>query len=98
MTSGVNRKKDKNLSIKVQMISMGVYDADTINNLFVNEGYYFNNYTNVNYDLFPKAKTNGYNSNSFAQGLLLSTDITPQTPNYKVPGWIKPLPRPFFGL
>lgn len=101
LTSGVNREKDINLGIKVQMISMGVNDVDTINSLFENEKHYGTNYKNVNYALFPDANRfadpHGYNSNSFAHGLLISAGITPITPSYKVPGWIKPLPKSYFG-
>ena len=103
LISGVNRKpNDINMDIKVQMISMGVYDVYTIDKLFAYELYYRTYCKDVNYDLFPNPnKTTGgygkgYNSNSFAAGILKAAGITPITPSYNVPGFDKPLPTSYF--
>ena len=117
LISGVNREpNDINMDIKVQMTSLGVHDTATIRALFANELHYRTNYTNVNYDLFPDIATwsdpHGYNSNSFAHGLLQSVGVFPKAPSYiwyspihdhvsstiyySVPGWSKPLPIEYF--
>jgi RHS repeat-associated protein len=104
LISGINQTKDLDLEIKVQMMSMGIYDVTTANKLFDSERHYYDTFTDVNYDLFPVAnKTSGfgygkgYNSNSFASGLLGAVGITPVTPSYTVPRFDKPLPTSYFG-
>jgi hypothetical protein len=104
LISGINRDKDLDLrpEFKVQMISMGVCDVRTINRLFAYEGYYRKYFLDVNYDLFPDSDRTtglygkGYNSNSFAAGLLQAVGITPITPSYTVPWFDKPLPASYF--
>ena len=100
LTSELTRPDDIRFDNKVQMISMGVYDADTIENLFAINDRYGNN---VNYDLWPSTRNSpnygsGYNSNSFTAGLLGAANISQIEPQYFVPGWDKPLPVSYFGL
>jgi len=102
LQSNVNRTKDKNLGIKVEMTHLytGVGNATK---LFAADKHYRDNYNNLNYDLFPSANRTtgrvgkGYNSNSFTAGLLSAVGISYSTPSHKVPGFDKPVPKSNFG-
>ena len=93
------------MGIKVQMMSLGVYDTATIRALFANELHYRTNYKNVNYDVFPDLATwsdpHGYNSNSFAFGLLKAAGISVPNTGYGkskpfLPGKGNPVPKKYF--
>jgi hypothetical protein len=97
LVSSTERFDDKIMSVKQQMINMEVYDIETISNLFGCELNYRGKSSQwVDYTLFPDPKTEEYNSNSFAHGLLAAAGITPIKPNLWLPGWCNPLPQSFF--
>jgi hypothetical protein len=52
---------------------------------------------NVTYELFPNKRSNDYNSNSYASGLLNATGGTVSQTPPNAPGYGKPLPSQSFG-
>ncbi|HSY52635.1 MAG TPA: RHS repeat-associated core domain-containing protein [Thermoanaerobaculia bacterium] len=95
LVGAVNRTRDANLSIKVETIKLDLGKRDenkVISDLFKAQTSYKND---ANYVLFPDNKA-GYNSNSFASGLLLAVGLQPVQPQHNTPGFAKPLPNSEF--
>lgn len=71
----------------------GMTDTQFINRLIKSANSYQNN---LNYDLYPKAGTNGYNSNSYVSGVIKAAGDTPPALNangeFQAPGYEKPIP------
>ncbi len=99
LISDVNRKKDADLTIKVQYIPIEINDEKIAELFELRENYEKNNKESkyaIEYDLFPK-KPNAHNSNSFISGLLNAAGFTNvPTPTNNVPGWSKPVPKDMF--
>jgi len=51
----------------------------------------------LEYELFPQASVDGYNSNSYTHGLLNAVGLIAPTPTHNVPGYSKPVPSTKFG-
>ena len=75
--------------------SKGMTDTQFINKLINSASSYKND---KNYDLFPSAGSNGYNSNSYVSGVLKAAGGTPPAlrsgGTFQTPGYDKPLPLP----
>lgn len=92
-----NRKTDLNISANTtdQLLKLpdGKSEDEVIAELFERDAAYGDN---VDYSLFPSSLADGYNSNSYALGLLLATGFR----DLKVPpgtaGYRKPLEAPHF--
>ena len=104
LKADLNRKKDKNLNIKKEMINLNISDETTVGQLFE----LHNNYTTkqssskTKYSYFPgmfNDSSKYYNSNSYAAGLLKAAGVENiPTPENKAPGFKKPLPNYKFGI
>lgn len=93
LTGEFNRKSDVNLATKKEMLAMGI-DYSTILQLFKYTENFVKN-PNLEYELFPRKGTDGYNSGSFLAGLLKSLDLD-YFPGLLSPGWSKPVPSEYF--
>ena len=91
MVAGVNRPTDVELSDKISVkVDLGGRDENkVISALFATTAAYKNDKP---YDLNPKASSGGYNSNSFASGLMRAVGLVPPTLRINTPGYTKPLP------
>ncbi|KAA0248672.1 hypothetical protein FBQ97_21440, partial [Acidobacteria bacterium ACD] len=99
LESNENRKRDANPSpdVKVEWAEVDLKGRDeneVIEDLLAADRGYQDN---LNYDLFPKLGTDGYNSNSYASGLLLAVGVMPPLMSVAVPGYDKPVPASAFG-
>jgi len=72
---------------------MGI-DYATILQLFKHTENFAKN-PNLDYELFPRKGTGGYNSGSFLAGLLKSLGLD-YFPELLSPGWSKPVPSEYF--
>ena len=74
----------------------GMTDTQFINNIIAAQSSYKNG---LNYDLFPKAGTDGYNSNSYVSGLIKAAGGTAPALNtngeFQTPGYDKSIPMQF---
>jgi hypothetical protein len=107
LTSGTNRKKDKNQAIKVvESLPLTLPNGDedaTIRQLMALDANYNDE---LDYDLFPSQPADqkwyisddSYNSNSYVSGLLTAAnlDVPPLHPSIHLPGYTKPLPKGYF--
>ena len=94
---GINRKEDKKLRNKRELVNTGIHGDETVSELFTSFWYYYS-YFSMDYTLLPEKNSIGqHNSNSFARGLLNSVGIHPSKPSYNLPGWDQPLDAVYFG-
>jgi hypothetical protein len=92
LIAGVNRKTDADLTNKVIEFKLNIGARDenkVIYGLFKTTEAYKNN---VPYKINPRPFTAGYNSNSFAAGLMRAVGLVPPTIRMNVPGYTKPVP------
>jgi hypothetical protein len=89
-----DRLTDLNLSANTsdQLLTLpaGKTEDEVIEELFKRDGTYDSYEADVDYALFPTSWADGYNSNSYALGLLLATGfknlkVPPGTPGYNKP-------------
>jgi len=98
LTGKVNRDSDVTLSTKVEMqwLHSGV---GKIEKLFAAEENYRNNtrwvWDKLPYTFYPTDQF-GYNSNSYARGILESVGLNPKTPSHNSPGWNQIIPAKKF--
>ena len=96
LLSRENRENDVNLDIKVEYVKVdlgGRDENEVIDALFAADAAYKDN---LNYDFIPKAGSDGYNSNSYASGLLGAVGLKPPAVTHTVPGYGKPVPSSAF--
>lgn len=94
-----NRPKDVDLSNKVVMKRLLITNSNKkIKKLLNLNDNYISCPTKPKYNAFPSKKNKGYNSNSFAHGLLKYAGFSVKKPDKKLPGWSKVVPKSYFGL
>ena len=100
LVSNNNRTRDIDLSIKIyQSPNLVPLNQESNYTNLLNQ--LDNNYKdNLSYDPFPNlGNSSGYNSNSYASGLLNAAGIdSPQINNLTLPGYRKPIPAENFGV
>ncbi len=99
LKAGINRPKDKDLSIKTDMIKLGEQedDQELINFLELFDNFIENSERKpIDYDLFPRSGGSGYNSNSFVTGFLQAAGYKIEKPDRILPGFGKPVPVDYF--
>ena len=106
LVSSPNRPTDADLSTAVEMLTIDLKGRDEnriIEALFQADANYSDR---LEYDLFPASDgqrsifvaDDGYNSNSYARGLIESVGLIAIQPNHSVPGFNKPVPPQEFQL
>ncbi|MFD0959134.1 hypothetical protein [Paenibacillus chungangensis] len=99
LKADINRPKDKDLSIKTDMIKLGEQEDDQELIYFVE---LFDNFIEnsklkpIDYDLFPRSGGSGYNSNSFVTGFLQAAGYKIEKPDRILPGFGKPVQVEYF--
>lgn len=99
LVSGSNRDTDRNRDHNVfstpVTLPQGITEDQYIQYLFETDANYQDNTT---YELFPNRRSNDYNSNSYASGLLNATGGTVSQHPQDAPGYWKPIPAQIFGI
>jgi hypothetical protein len=95
-----NRKQDLKLGIKTEMIFLEEADDEKITQ-FLELLSTFQETTGgnpIDYDLFPRKKGDGHNSNSFVSGFLEAAGYDPKDtrPNRNLPGYNKPVHKWYY--
>lgn len=104
LVSNANRPADADLDTAAELLEIdlgGRNEDEVIAELFAADAAYPDN---LDYDLLPKSPAarlfwvpdDGYNSNSYAHGLLNSIHLVAPQPSEKVPGFDKPVPPQYF--
>ena len=97
LVSAYNRGKDQELERAVEMQNLGNRTSNDIQKM-VNYQDYYMTHDQPPYTPVPGRRSQKYNCNSFAHGLLNVMGISCSKPSHFVPGWDKPLPSKYFGV
>jgi len=92
----INRTKDVDLSIKVENVKVDIgkrNEDQVIGQLVAADKHYKDDLT---YDLHPTKNGSGYNSNSYASGLLNAVGLEAPKLKSNTPGYDKPVPSDNF--
>ncbi|WP_171056241.1 RHS repeat-associated core domain-containing protein [Paenibacillus sinopodophylli] len=100
LVADTNRKQDLKLDIKTEMIFLEETDDDTITEFLELLSTFQGNTAKdpIDYDLFPRKKGDGYNSNSFVSGFLQAAGYDPSDfrPKKNLPGYKKPVRKWYY--
>lgn len=99
LTAGVNRPRDvKEPAAHLQRLPVQLLSTDVAAQTLLQRTFAFQPV--LDYECTPMPGTDGYNSNSFARGLLevssVPLPVFPLVEPLMFPGWFKPVPATFF--